>query len=589
MDHQAQSDLTRRWSPRSAEFVTAFGTHLCKAGHLNELSLKRATRAQIETDERFDYVLTRLGLVSDEVMLSALGSFLGLDVVQPSQMPDTALFPDKINVRFLETAKAIPVSDDGQHVVLALADPFNSDAAAAIAYQLSRAYQIALAQSDDIVAKVRSLYGRHSHAAANDDAAPSRDGIAGDASKADGDDVKRLRDLASEAPVIQMVHDMISRATALTASDIHLEPQGDSLHVRFRIDGQLRTIDRLQPSVIPAVTSRIKIMANLNIAERRLPQGGRIKTTVKGRNLDLRVSTMPTIKGESIVLRILDRSSLELDFTKLGMSAQTTDSFTRLLALPNGIVLVSGPTGSGKTTTLYTALNMLNRPESKIFSIEDPIEYVMPGINQIQVQPAIGLDFADVLRSVLRQDPDVIMVGEIRDRETASIAIQAALTGHLVLSTVHTNSAAAAVARLLDMGVENYLLASSLKGVLSQRLVRNLCGHCVKSKPLDPVTQTLAREHLRLDDGALRVAKTYEPSGCDACGNSGFRGRTMIDELLIVDDLIQDCIMRDGSEKSIAKAASTQGRQQMFDHGLSKVLDGITSLDDVLRVTRADQ
>jgi general secretion pathway protein E len=330
------------------------------------------------------------------------------------------------------------------------------------------------------------------------------------------------------------------------------------------------------------VTSRIKIMAGLNIAERRLPQDGRVKSTVRGRPIDLRISTMPTMLGESVVLRILDRSSVELDFAGLGFHGPTLDRFTGLLTQPNGIVLVTGPTGSGKTTTLYTALGRLNRPESKLFTVEDPIEYQLAGISQIQVQPRIGLTFAHALRSILRQDPDIVMVGEIRDLETAQMAIQASLTGHLVLSTLHTNSAAASLTRLMDMGVDDYLLASTLTGVLAQRLVRRLCGRCAVPDEAPP---SFVRERIgsgrRGELGGLR-----RKVGCPACRHTGYAGRTTIAELLVMSETLRRKVLERGSESAIEAAAVEGGMIRMLDDGLAKALAGETTIEEVLRVTR---
>ena len=332
--------------------------------------------------------------------------------------------------------------------------------------------------------------------------------------------MRRLEDMASEAPVIRLVHDLITRAVEAQASDIHIEPREDSVRVRYRIDGVLTTVETLPLSLRAAVTSRVKIMAHLNIAERRLPQDGRVKATVRGRPIDFRVSTMPTMLGESVVMRILDRSSVPLDFAPLGFRGAVLDGFMRLLAQPNGIILVTGPTGSGKTTTLYTALHLLNKAESKLFTVEDPIEYQLAGINQIQVQPKIGLTFAHALRSILRQDPDIIMVGEIRDLETAQMAIQASLTGHLVLSTLHTNGAAASLTRLMDMGVDDYLLASTVTGILAQRLVRRLCTKCAAPETAPP--PLIARR----GDTHQDLSGLRRKVGCQACRNTGYQGRT---------------------------------------------------------------
>lgn len=570
--------------PRSKEFAKDFGTFLVTRDHLSELAVERARRAQQRSQERFDLVLTRLGLISESDLAVTLATFLGIPYLSADQFPATALFADKLSAQYLTNTKCIPVEDDGHCMVLAMADPFDEEVASLVAYQVSRKVKYSIALPEDITSAVRRCYGQ---------AAPAKHDSAKSAAQQDGesdvsdDDVRRLLDLASEAPIIKLVHDLIARASALSASDIHLEPQQDSLLVRMRVDGDLRTIESFPPSVTAAVTSRIKIMANLNIAERRLPQGGRIRTSVKGREIDLRVSTMPTMKGESVVLRLLDRATIKLEFSELGMDRATTTQFQELLQTPNGIILVTGPTGSGKTTTLYAALGQLNKPECKIFSIEDPIEYELPGINQIQIQPKIGLTFASILRSVLRQDPDIIMVGEIRDRETAEIAIQAALTGHLVLSTLHTNNAAAAVTRLLDMGIENFLLASSLKGILAQRLVRTVCESCSKPASRSPILQEIIEANGISTNGDQSKVRSNYAKGCAQCDYAGFQGRSMVSEFLLVNDDIKDCIMTNGGEKAITKAAtSSTCMVTLFEDGVKKILDGRTTLDEVLRVVR---
>jgi general secretion pathway protein E len=355
--------------------------------------------------------------------------------------------------------------------------------------------------------------------------------------------------------------------------------------VRYRIDGALRTAQTLPPNLRAAVTSRIKIMSRLDIAERRLPQDGRIKIAVRGIDIDFRVSTIPTVFGESVVLRILDRSRVDLDFEKLGFHEKHIATLQELMAQPNGIILVTGPTGSGKTTTLYTALKGLNRPDRKLFTVEDPIEYQLAGINQIQVHPAIGFDFPHAPRSILRQDPDIIMIGEIRDLETAQIAIQSSLTGHLVFSTLHTNSAAATITRLVDMGIENYLLASTVKGVLAQRLVRRLCRHCAEPHDnADFWAEEIARKAQPKDvQGTPRIRR---PRGCAECGQSGFSGRTTLAELLLIDAGIHRIILERASDAEIERAARAGGMSTMYESGIAKVWRGETTIEEVLQVTR---
>jgi general secretion pathway protein E len=376
-----------------------------------------------------------------------------------------------------------------------------------------------------------------------------------------------------------MVNQIMSRAVEQRASDIHIEPFEDELRVRYRIDGVLHDMDSPPNNQTAAVISRIKLMAKLNIAERRLPQDGRIKMRLVGREIDLRVSSLPTLYGESVVLRILDRSSITVDLEKLGMPIGTLDDFTGMIEQPHGLLLVTGPTGSGKTTTLYGALDKINSPDKKIITIEDPVEYQLKGVNQIHVRAQIGLTFASGLRSIVRQDPDVIMVGEIRDPETAEIAIQAALTGHLVLATLHTNDAPGAISRLLDMGVEDYLLASSLIGVLAQRLVRQLCPECRTPEP--------PRPELGAEFGADGdVVTTYDAVGCAACAETGYRGRRGIYELLSVDEAIRKLIIARTPAEQIKAQAISAGMRTLRDDGWRKVREGTTTVAEVLRVTQ---
>jgi general secretion pathway protein E len=394
------------------------------------------------------------------------------------------------------------------------------------------------------------------------------------------DDVQRLRDLASEAPVVRIVNRLISRAVESRASDIHIEPLEHNLRVRYRIDGVLREVETPPLQLRAAIISRIKIMARLNIAERRLPQDGRIKLAVRGKDIDLRVATMPTMHGEAVVLRILDRASVALDFTPLGFEDAALAAYREALGRPNGIILVTGPTGSGKTTTLYTSLIELNTPDRKVLAVEDPIEYQLDGVNQVQIKPQIGLSFAHVLRSMLRHDPDVIMVGEIRDLETAQIAIQAALTGHLVLSTVHTNNAASTLTRLLDMGVEDYLMTSTLNAIVAQRLVRRLCQDCCKPyAPLPELLAQLGRE------GSDEVT-FWRPEGCPKCNDTGYFGRISINEVLIMSDPIRRQILHHAEATELQRAALATGMRPMFQDGIGKAAAGVTTIEEVLRVTR---
>ncbi len=403
------------------------------------------------------------------------------------------------------------------------------------------------------------------------------------------EDVARLKDLASEAPVIRLVNQLIARAVETQASDVHIESFEDRMRVRYRYDGILHEVEPPAARLHAAVISRIKIMARLDIAERRLPQDGRIRMTVRGHEIDFRVSTVPSLHGESVVLRVLDRSAVELDFGKLGLLEDVRQGLAHALSLPNGMVLVTGPTGSGKTTTLYAGLLQLNSVERNIVTVEDPIEYQLAGINQIQVKPQIGLDFATLLRSILRQDPNVIMIGEIRDLETAQIAVQAALTGHLVLSTLHTNSAAATVTRLRDMGLEDYLLTATLKAVLAQRLVRRLCAKCKAAEAAPAALPAGLIERLRLahlTQGA--PIALYRSVGCPECRGTGFRGRLAIGELLVPSAAIDRLIFARADHAAVERAAIEDGMRPILDSGLLAVIQGETTLDEVLRCIHTD-
>ena len=569
--------------PHTDVFAGKLGAFLLERGTIDALAVRRAQRAQKQSGERFDLVLTRLGLLPETEMARVLAEYLSLPFLEPTHLPKAPLLKEQLCLPFLKTHRLLPIVDGADRVVVATADPFNFEAIAAIAYLLGRPVERCLMPPADLERAIDRLYGGSGVAA-------DGDGIASLPEQASDDDIRRLEDMASEAPIIRLVHQLIARAVEARASDIHVEPREDCLRVLFRIDGILHTVEALPPAVRAAVTSRIKIMAHLNIAERRLPQDGRIRTTVRGQEVDLRVSTMPTLHGESVVLRILDRCSVVLEFPALGFKGVTYEAFERILDQPNGIVLVTGPTGSGKTTTLYAALNALNNSERKIFTIEDPIEYQLSGINQVQVRPKLGLTFAAAFRSILRQDPDIIMVGEIRDLETAQIAIQASLTGHLVFSTVHTNSAAATVTRLLDMGVEDYLLASSVTGVLAQRLVRRLCEACAVPAVISKGFSDTLRQRGLMPAAGLNAAEPRvslrKKVGCELCRHTGFSGRTCIAEVLVMSDAVRDRILSSGTERSVEEAAVGGGMITMFQDGLAKAFRGETTIEEVLRATR---
>jgi general secretion pathway protein E len=525
----------------------------------------RARLVMAETGERLGSVLTRLGLLSEQALAEAVSAAAGLPIAQERDYP--ALPVDgagDVSPRFLRDIKAAPLNATDQLVEVAFLDPFDTYARHALALAFQRPVAPRVGRASDIEAALDRAYGGREQAA--------------EADAVDDGDLERLADMASDAPAIRAVNRLIDLAVEAGASDIHLEPTETALHLRIRIDGVMSELSPLAASMKAAAVSRIKVMAGLNIAERRLPQDGRMRLTVRGHDIDLRVATSPTIHGESVVLRLLDRSRLSLDFDSLGFDDEMQAGLRQTLARPHGIMLVTGPTGSGKTTTLYAALSALNAPERKLLTIEDPIEYRLPGINQTQVAPQIGLTFASALRSFLRHDPDVMMVGEVRDLETAQVAVQAALTGHMILSTLHTNSAAAAITRLLDMGVEPFLITSTLNAILAQRLVRRLCPHCRQPMAADAPEQQLGR--------VLGATRLWRAEGCERCAGAGYAGRVAVAELLTVDESVARLILDRASAQEIETAAVAKGMVTMLRQGVRKVESGLTTLAELLRVTR---
>ena len=548
-------------------------------GRVSPEDLRKVRRLQQERGERLERLLLDLGFVSEEEFLPVLSEYLGVPMIARGDLPREAPEIPGLNARFLRHARVLPVSMIDGVLRAAMADPGDIDMVQGLAVATGCRVEPLLAREKDVTEALDTLFGDAAAAAGGD-----AEGLVEYLSD-DEEDVDHLRDLASEAPVIRFVNVLIGRAVESRASDIHIEPFENELKVRYRIDGVLHDVETPQRRLQAAIVSRIKIMAKLNIAERRLPQDGRIKLRMMGKEIDLRVSTLPTLYGESVVLRILDRGSIVLDLEALGFPSDTLGVWDDLIVKPYGLILVTGPTGSGKTTTLYGSLAKVNSPEKKIVTIEDPVEYQLDGVNQIHVKPQIGLTFANGLRSIVRQDPDVIMVGEIRDAETAEIAVQAALTGHLVFSTLHTNDAAGAVARLLEMGVEDYLLASSLLGVLAQRLVRKICVDCRR-----PATGIAANEIAAFARGEAHDSSAagglWEGAGCETCGHSGFRGRSGIYELLMVDDVIRQRILERASADAIRAAAVSHGMRILREDGWAKARSGVTTLGELIRVTR---
>ena len=555
-------------NPTLSEPVASLEALIRQRRLLPDEAIARALLVRSESGERLDAVLTRLGLLSEEALARALADASGLPLVQAASFPDAAIDGPPLSIAFLHDQRAVPIAAGADEVEIAVSDPFARDTAEAFRFVFGRPVRLAIARGSDVDQAIDRLYRP----------APVEGAVEGGL---DEDDLERMKDLVSDAPVIRAVNRLIQQAVDGRASDIHVEPSDDSLAVRFRVDGVLREAVRLPMAMRAPLVSRIKVMANLNIAERRLPQDGRMRIAVRGQEIDLRVATAPSIHGESVVMRILDRSKLALDFGALGFDEDLAGRLREAIKRPHGIVLVTGPTGSGKTTTLYAALSELNSADRKLLTVEDPIEYRLPGVIQTQVNPGIGFTFGAALRSFLRQDPDVMMVGEIRDRETAEIAVQAALTGHMILSTLHTNTAAGAVTRLLDMEVEPFLLSSVLAGVLAQRLVRRLCPHCRTPFEVD-VGMAAA---LGLSPGTHVFHRAV---GCGECGNSGYRGRIALLEFIRVDEAITRLVLARADTGEIARVAAERGNRSLMQDGLAKATRGLTTVEEVLRVAVAD-
>jgi general secretion pathway protein E len=541
-------------------------------GRIDEVQRDRVRALRRERGESESVIVTRLGMIDEREMAETLAEFLTIPVARVTDYPAAPLHSDTFSADFIGRAQILPLAQTQDGLALAMADPTDLYTLKAVRLAAGMPVLPWAAVPSELAAALERLYGigrgQLDQALAGSPAAAR-------------EDLRRLNDSASDEPVIRYVNWLIGQAAAARASDIHIEASPDRVVQRLRIDGMLRDIDPPPPGLHDNIVSRLKIMAGVNIAERRLPQDGRFRIVIEGREIDLRMSIVPTLHGESVVLRLLDRVHAPLDLAGLGFGDALRARLMRLLALPSGMLLVTGPTGSGKTSTLYAALQLLNGRERKILTVEDPIEYQLPGINQIPVRPEIGLGFATLLRSLLRQDPDIMLVGEIRDLETARIASQAALTGHLLLSTLHTNDAVGAVIRLIDMGLEDYLVAAVLKGVLAQRLVRALCPGCRQPQPAE---LALIEYPLLADlvDGDLML---YRPGGCAACGGTGYHGRTAIAELLVFDEKLSRCVVTQADAATLIAEARDGGMIDLHSDGLAKAAAGITSLDEVLRVT----
>jgi general secretion pathway protein E len=573
--------LTAEGRMREFGFASGSGTpelaliaHLRERGQLTDGDLARARRLAEDDGVPVRSMLVRLGLVSDRDMAAAYAAVLELALITAEEYPDAPVADEHLSLRFLKDARVVPLREDDDALELAVADPVDSSAVRAVEMAAGRPARLRIGLPAEIDAALERLYETPEPEGSDAD-------LDADLGNFSEEDIEHLRDLASEAPIIRLVNQIMQRAVESRASDVHIEPFADELKVRYRIDGILKEGDSPPVRSTAAVISRIKIMAKLNIAERRLPQDGRIPLRIQGKELDLRVSTVPTMFGESVVMRLLDKESVSFDFDALGFDGPPRTRVQEILDQPYGIFLVTGPTGSGKSTTLYTALSRLNTGDSKIITVEDPVEYQIPGINQIPVKASIGMTFAHALRAIVRQDPDIIMVGEMRDLETARIAVQSALTGHVVLSTLHTNDAASGVTRLLDMGVEDYLLTSTINGILAQRLVRRLCPHC--REPFTPHPEMAAR-FLQLPGVDENNLTLYRPRGCATCNGSGYRGRLVIAEVLVMSDRIRQAVLAHATATEIQRIAVEQDMLTMYQDGLRKAAAGHTTVEEVLRV-----
>ncbi len=540
------------------------GEILMDRGILVREDLDRALEIQSERGDKIGRILMDLGFIAQKDLLLALSEQLGIPIAQIDGPPAITPETEQLSSRFLRQAKVLPMAIDGTTLRLAMADPLDFETLSVARLATGLTIQPEIATEAEILDAIERYYGEEE----KETAELGRDGEESAA------DLEQLRDMASEAPVIRLVNAMIAQAVEKRASDIHIEPFEKEFRIRYRVDGVLHEQEAPPRELKAAIISRLKLMARLNIAERRLPQDGRIKVKALGREVDLRVSTLPTLYGESVVMRLLDRSASDFyDLHNLGFDPLMLERMEHFTALPHGIFLVTGPTGSGKSTTLYSALKLINQPDKKIITIEDPVEYQMDGINQIHVNPQIGLTFAAGLRHIVRQDPDVIMVGEIRDRETADVAIRAALTGHFVYSTLHTNDAPSAITRLTDMGVENYLISSSVVAVLAQRLVRVICTEC----------KVEAGERMSpMGD----MVPSFRGVGCEKCFGTGYKGRVGIFEMMELNEDIRKRIMANADAGDLTQAARKNGMRALREDGWLKVASGVTTADEVIRVTQ---
>ena len=544
---------------------------LAEAGSVSANQVDEARNAISGGQSVIEYLLGNSTL-SEEDIANTMAANAGIPFIRLSEVSFDPAITESIPEDVVRRYKVLPVVDDGMTLSVAVADPLNFDMLDSLPHIIGRELNYYCATHQDIKEHIRQFYGM--------DQSGSSDNIGFSVTSADGEGAT-----GDDAPIIRLVYQTLTEAFRLRASDIHIEPLETSVRIRYRMDGKLVQVDSHPKKLLPAIIARLKVMSgSMSIAEKRMPQDGRIQLKMGDKEIDLRVSSVPSNHGESIVMRILDKSALMLGLPELGFFSDDQAVFEQMLGLPDGILLVTGPTGSGKTTTLYGCLNVINRPDKKIITVEDPVEYELPGINQVMVKADVGMTFAAALRAMLRQAPNIIMIGEIRDAETANIAINASLTGHLVFSTLHTNDAPSAVARLADIGVKPFLIASAVRAVLAQRLVRKLCAVC--KAPAD-LTEKEMRA-LSLDPSRMAGATIYGPVGCEKCRGNGYKGRMGIFELFIIDDEVRQMINNGLASSQLRRRARELGMRTLREDGIRKVLAGLTSGSEVVHTTMSD-
>ncbi len=566
--------------------ASSIGEVLVQRGVLTPETLATAQQEAADTHVRLEHLLVKNKTVSTGDMTLAVADYLRMAPIALGRFAADPALVEIVPFQWLEQFKALPVHRQGQMLFVAMADPFDISAGEML-HTLSGLEIIPLVAAEREVLDILERQAKKTSQVLQDvlkEVAEQEGDVEVDRTVSEDISLDAIKEIAEEAPVIRIVNSVMLEALRQHASDVHIEPMEKTMRLRYRIDGVLYENPSPPKRLHSAIASRIKILSNLNIAERRVPQDGRFKIRAMGREADVRVSILPTVHGEKIVMRLLDKSQLAPGLAHLGLDPQAYENFSYAIQQPHGMILVTGPTGSGKTTTLYSCLQDLNQIDVNIITVEDPVEYQLPGINQVQTHSEIGLSFAAGLRSILRQDPDIVMVGEIRDSETATIAVQAALTGHLVLSTLHTNDAAGAVARMVNMGIEPFLLASSLLMTQAQRLYRRICTVC--REPREFPAEQLRLNHL--DPADFEGVTFYHPRGCPKCGNIGYKGRGALMEILMISDPIREQMMRDANATKIREIAVREGMLTLRDVGMNKVRDGITSIEEVLRVTTGE-